>query len=176
MTDQSIRCRFLLRGPLHSAEPQDVSLVAVRDFPRQLREQWYEAIVEHNTTSNERPQNLQSFILDPNGGIEVRYDSKDSDTATPSADYVTLSAALKALEENKQMANLNPSEAIEVLHRIRLLGEHIALPSIVAFNSFVLAATLHQSSKSFPLHPNPRRQSINEISQFTITQRQSSSA
>ena len=159
MADQIIKCRFLLQGPLHSNEPQAISLVAVQEFPSQLREQWHEAIIEHNVTSNEGCSSLQSFILDPNGAIEVKYDTMDSNTATPSADYVTLSAALAVLEVDEQVANLNPAGAIEVLHRMRQLGERIPLPGILAFNSFVLAATLHQASKSFLL-PNPRRRAL----------------
>ena len=174
MADQSIKCRFLLKGSLHSSEPLPISLVAVRDFPIQLREHWHEAILEHNVASNEGHPNLQSFILDPNGGIEVRSDTMDLDTATLSADYVTLSAALAVLEVDEQVANLNPAGAIEVLHRMRQLAEPIPLPGILAFNAFVLTATLHQASKSFL--PSPRRQSINERSQSTITRRRSSSA
>ncbi|KAL8792656.1 MAG: hypothetical protein Q9195_004716 [Heterodermia aff. obscurata] len=149
MADQSIKCCFLLKGPLHSTEPQAISLVTVREFPRELREQWYEAIVEHDiTTSNEGRHNFKSFILDPNGSLEVKYDPADTDTATSSADCVALSAALAALEGNDQMANLDPAEAIGLLHRIQQLGEHIPLPHILALNSFVLAARLHQSSKT----------------------------
>ena len=144
MADQGIKCRFLLKDPLQS------TLDTVKEYPRQLREQWYEAIIECNiSTSNGGPYNLQSFILDPNGGIEVKHDPTDSDTTSLSADYVTLSAALAALGENEQMTTLNPTEAIEALHRIRLSGENIPLPRMLALNSFVLAARLHQSSKSF---------------------------
>lgn len=150
MADQGIKCRFLLKDPLQSTEPQAISLDTVKEYPSQLREQWYEAVIEHNmSTSNGGPYNLQSFILDPTGGIEVKHDPMDSDATTRSADYITLSAALAALEENEQMTTLNPAEATEALHRIRLSGEHIPLPRMLVLNSFVLAARLHQSSKSF---------------------------
>ena len=150
MADQSIKCRFLLKDPLDSTEPQAIGLDTVQAFQHQLREQWYEAIIEHNISSSTgRRHNLQNFILDPNGGIEVKEDPTDSDTDTLSTDYVTLSAALAALDGNEQIARLNPAKAIEVLHQTRLLGEPIPLTSMLAFSSFVLAAKLHQSSKSF---------------------------
>ena len=149
MADESIKCRFMLNDPLQSTEPQAIGLDTVQEFPHQLREQWYEAIVQHNiSASNEGGHSYQTLVLDPNGGIEVKYEGLGSDTATLSADYMTLSAALAALGGNEEMARLNPAEAIEVLRRTRLLGEPIPLTAMLAFNSFVLAASIHQSSKS----------------------------
>ena len=160
MADGSIKCHFMLKNLLQSNEPQAIGLDNVQDFPDQVRKQWYEAIVAHNiSTPSEGRHNFQSVILDPDGGVEVKYDPADSDTATLSADYVTLSAALAVLEGNEQTTMLNPAEAIEVLHQIRLSGEHIPQQSIVAFNAFILAAKIHQSSKSslFVLLSNPQR-------------------
>ena len=149
MADEGIKCRFMLNDPLQSTELQAIGLDPIQEFPHQLREQWYEAIIEHNiSASNEGRHIYQTFILDPNGGMEVKYESMDSDTATLSAEYVTLSVALEALEGDEQIAKLNPAEAIEVLRRTRMLGEPIPLTTMLAFNSFVLAASIHQSSKS----------------------------
>lgn len=171
MPSNNIRCCLLIRDPLQdNGEPQFKCIRAIQEMPDKLQEKWVKAIIEkvglNSAEQHEENVSLQSFVLNPNGTVQMKSDSLNSDTEIYSAHYQPLTEVIDALKTNEQMKdllanrlalsgasdNFDKALTLKVLNQTKLTHEISGFQATfdaLQYGCIKSAAELQRLSKSF---------------------------